>query len=198
MDIQISEEPMTALAEHARIPIAFQVDRVFDLVPENDGPGGFTQLERVIDVPYVKDYDAIEREGPARWAKRFDLSKWGLITAYSGGRRVGGAVMAFDTTDVHMLEGRSDLAVLWDIRVIPELRGQGVGSALFKAAEAWAVARGCRQLKIETQNINVAACRFYSRQGCVLGAIHRFAYPEFPNEIQMLWYKNLQADLRIE
>ena len=26
---------------------------------------------------------------------------------------------------------------------------------------------------------------------CVLGAIHRFAYPEFPNEAQLLWYKDL-------
>jgi hypothetical protein len=27
--------------------------------------------------PYVKDYDAIEGEGPSRWAKRFDVSTWG-------------------------------------------------------------------------------------------------------------------------
>jgi hypothetical protein len=30
-------------------------------------------------------------------------------------------------------------------------------------------------------------------KGCVLGAIHRFAYPELPNETQLLWYKNLQT-----
>jgi ribosomal protein S18 acetylase RimI-like enzyme len=90
-----------------------------------------------------------------------------------------------------MLEGRDNLAVLWDIRVAPEARGQGVGSALFRSAEEWAKARGCRQLKVETQNINVAACRFYARQGCVLIRVDRHAYPELPEETQLLWYKVL-------
>ena len=57
--------------------------------------------------------------------------------------------------------------------------------------QPWVVARGCRWLKVETQNINVPACRFYAKQGCVLGAIHRFAYPDYPNEAQLLWYKDL-------
>lgn len=66
-----------------------------------------------------------------------------------------------------------------------------MGSTLFRAAEAWARARGCRQLKVETQNVNVAACRFYARQGCVLTSVHHNAYPGLPDEIQLLWYKNL-------
>jgi GNAT superfamily N-acetyltransferase len=66
-----------------------------------------------------------------------------------------------------------------------------VGAALFRAAESWARARGCRQLKVETQNVNVAACRFYSRQGCVLTSVDRLAYPGLPGEIQFLWYKDL-------
>jgi hypothetical protein len=55
------------------------------------------------------------------------------------------------------------------------------------------VARECRQLKVETQNINVPACRFYARQGCVLGVIDRFAYPTLPDEVQLLWYKDLPS-----
>jgi hypothetical protein len=51
--------------------------------------------------------------------------------------------------------------------------------------------RGCRRLKVETQNTNVPACRLYASQGCTLGAIHRFAYPELPEEIQLLWYKDV-------
>jgi GNAT superfamily N-acetyltransferase len=94
-----------------------------------------------------------------------------------------------------MLEGRDDLAVLWDIRVSPEARGRGVGAALFRAAERWAKARGCLHLRVETQNINVAACRFYARQGCVLRAVNRHAYAELPDEIQLLWDKILTADV---
>jgi GNAT superfamily N-acetyltransferase len=92
-----------------------------------------------------------------------------------------------------MLVGRRDLAVLWDLRVAPAARRRGVGAALFRAAAAWAAARGCAQLKVETQNVNVPACRFYARQGCVLGAIDRFAYPGLPHEVRLLWYTALPA-----
>jgi GNAT superfamily N-acetyltransferase len=90
-----------------------------------------------------------------------------------------------------MLEDRSDLAIVWDLRVAPHARGRGLGAALFAAAAQWAEGWGCCTLKVETQNINVPACRLYASQGCTLGAIHRFAYPEAPEEVQLLWYKNL-------
>jgi hypothetical protein len=44
---------------------------------------------------------------------------------------------------------------------------------------------------VETQTINVPACRFYSKMGCTLGAIDRYAYVDLPNEIQLLWFKEL-------
>jgi ribosomal protein S18 acetylase RimI-like enzyme len=97
-----------------------------------------------------------------------------------------------------MLGGRDDVAALWDIRVAPGQRGAGVGSALFRAAEGWAAARRCGWLKIETQNVNTAACRFYQKMGCTLGAIDRFAYPELPGEVQLLWWKALRASSESE
>jgi GNAT superfamily N-acetyltransferase len=114
-----------------------------------------------------------------------------VLGAYQDGARVGGAVVAFRTAGLCMLDERDDVAVLWDIRVAPGQRGAGVGSALFRAAEDWAITRGCNCLKIETQNVNAAACRFYSKMGCTLGAIDRFAYPELPGEVQLLWQKEL-------
>jgi ribosomal protein S18 acetylase RimI-like enzyme len=191
MDLEITEEPIVAAAELARVSIAFEVESVFDVSAQDGGLGGLVLSERRLDVSYVKDYDTMEGENPTQWAERFDVSNWGLIGARSHGVRVGGAVVAFNTKGINMLEGRRDLAVLWDIRVSQEARGRGVGFALFRAVEAWAEARGCRQVKIETQNINVPACRFYARQGCVLGAINRFAYPEHPDEVQLLWHKML-------
>ena len=190
MRFEVREEPLAALAEYAAVPIAFEVRRVLAWRPSTAGLGGFALAERAVDAPYVKDYDAVDG-GPARWAERFDLSSWGLLGARVDGRLVGGAAVAWDTPGVTCWRGARDLAVLWDIRVAPEARGQGVGAALFRAAEAWAAARGCRQLKVETQNVNLPACRFYARQGCVLGGIHRFAYPELPHEVQLLWYRDL-------
>ncbi len=115
----------------------------------------------------------------------------GLISAHEAGRRIGGAVVAFKTPDVRMLEGRSDLAVLWDIRVRPEAGSAGIGSLLFCAVEAWARDRSCRTLKAETQNTNMPACRFYRRMGCTLGAIDRFAHADLPDEVQLMWFKEL-------
>ena len=51
----------------------------------------------------------------------------------------------------------------------------------------------------ETQNTNVPACRFYARQGCRLGATHRFAYAgsghgsddPVAQEAMLLWYLDL-------
>jgi GNAT superfamily N-acetyltransferase len=191
MRVEVTQESMTALTEYARVPIVFTVDCVLDVTNHNDAPGAFALSERRIDVPYEKDYDAIAGEGPQQWDRRFDLSNWTLFTARVENRIVGGATVAFDTPWLTMLEGRRDLAILWDIRVAPDARRQGVGSALFQKVEGWAQLRGCRQLKIETQNTNVWACRFYERQGCQLRAIDRAAYPAFPEEIQLLWYKDL-------
>ena len=195
MKFQVSAEPMWILEEYASIPIAFEVSRVFDIADPQDGVGEFVLTERIVEVPYVKDYDAIDGGHPAAWAMRFDMSNWGLFGARVEGRLVGGAVVAFNSPDLKMLEGRGDLAVLWDIRVSPEARGLGAGSALFRAAEEWARARGCKQLMVETQNINVPACMFYARQGCVLVAVNRFAYPDLPGESQLLWCRDLTAGI---
>jgi ribosomal protein S18 acetylase RimI-like enzyme len=191
MTIEVTEEPITALSEYARVPIVFTVECVLDVTNPDDGPRGFALSERRLEVPYEKDYDAIPGEGPLRWARRFNLSNWAFFMARCATRVVGGAAVAVDTVGLTMLEGRPDLAVLWDIRVSPDARRQGVGSALLERVEAWAQLRGCRQLTIETQNTNVRACRFYERRGYQLRAIHRAAYPELPEEIQLLWYKDL-------
>lgn len=193
MGLEIREEPLSALTEHATIPIAFRVERVLDVSAPRSGLGGLVLAERPVEASYEKDYDALKAEGPTRWPKQFDVSSCGLVAAHLDSERVGGAVIAFNTANVDMLEQRRDLAVLWDLRVRAKERRQGVGARLFEAVENWARARGCRQLKIETQNNNVPACRFYARMSCTLGSIDRFAYPELPEETQLLWFKDLDA-----
>src|SRR5260221_2247452 len=188
MSTEVIEEPVAVLDNYARISIAFEASEVFDVVTEGDG-GPRLEARRVA-LPFAKDYDAIG-DNPIRWAERFDLSNWGFFSAFRGGQCVGHAAVARDTPALEMLEGRSDVALLWDIRVAPLARRRGVGSALFTAAVTWASARGCRQLQVETPNINVAACRFYTQPGCTLDAAHRRTYSELPDEIQLLWRKDL-------
>ena len=195
MSLDIREEAITSavLSEHAAISIAFVVDRVLEVRLLDGGLGGMSLTETGVTSPYVKDYDALQGAGPQCWPGRFDVSNWGLIGARRDGASAGGAVIATRTPGLDMLGRRDDIAVLWDIRVSPRERGRGIGSALFRAAGEWAGARGCRWLKIETQNVNVPACRFYQKMGCTLSAIDRFAYPDQPAEVRLLWWKALAS-----
>lgn len=188
-EIRVDEVSTGALADYARISIAFEVRAVLEVAPTS--ADGFTTSERRVSAPYRKDYDAHLEERPTEWPRRFDVAHWGFFLAREGTHPVGGAAVAFDTPGVEMLEGRRDLAVLWDLRVAPEARGRGVGAALFRAVERWAIARGCSELKVETQDVNVPACRFYARRGCTLSGVHRGAYAEHPGETQLLWRKEL-------
>jgi GNAT superfamily N-acetyltransferase len=193
LDIQQEAVTLTALQEYAAVSVAFVVDRILQVTVADGGLGGLSLTETAVPEPYVKDYDALQGAEPVRWLERFDTSNWRLIRGCRDGRMVGGAVVAFNTEGVRMLGSRDDIAVLWDIRVSPEERGAGLGSAVFQAAADWAVAHGCGWFKIETQNVNAAACRFYRKMGCTLGAIDRFAYPDLPDEVQLLWWKALAA-----
>lgn len=178
--------------QYAAVPISFQVRSKLRVTPLEGGLRGLVLVEEPVTPPYLKDYDA--SESPITWPGQFDVRNWTFFLAIMGSSRpVGAAAVAFNTPGVNMLEGRKDLAVLWDIRVHPEFRGKGIGSQLFRTAEHWAREQNCRQLKVETQNINVPACQFYNRQGCTLGAIHCYGYSNTPfaDEAMLLWYKEL-------
>lgn len=179
------------LAEYDRIPQRVEVKSILQVELINQGLGGMLLREVPVDVPYIKDYDSYG-ELPSDMAKKYDVRNWGFILAKAGAYPVGAATVAFDTTGVFMLEARRELAVLWDIRARPEYRG--VGIPLFRYAVEWSRRRGCTQMKIETQNINVPACRFYQRMGARLGEIHRFGYaaaPAVAHEVMLNWYLDL-------
>lgn len=198
MTIQIERCGIDALARYAAVSIAFTVYSRLRVELVENGLGGVRLVEEPVDAPYVKDYDV--DESPTQWPALFDMRRWAIFLATDGTSNatpLGAALVAFDTPGIIMLEGRTDLSVLWDLRVQPQARGKGVGAALFHAAEDWSRAQGSpenplRQMKIETQNINVNACRFYAHMGAVLGGLNRFAYiHQYPQETQLLWYKQL-------
>lgn len=187
-----------ALGAYAAVPIRFSVTAVLNLVLVEAGLGGFRLSEVPVREPYERDFDRTlgEDTGPRSWPADFDVAPWGIFLARCRGQPVGGVTVAWRTPAMRMLEGREDLATIWDIRVIPELRGRGLGRRLFETALDWARAQGAVQISVETQNTNVAACRFYARMGCTLGRVHRFAYVGYPDaagEIMLVWYRDLTA-----
>jgi ribosomal protein S18 acetylase RimI-like enzyme len=190
--IEVRVEPTEKLADLGRISSAFQVERVYDVSPVSGGLGGLVLEERPVAVPWTKDYDALPLSHPASWTHHFDVSRWGLLTAWCGGMLAGGAVIA-GSAEVGLLEARPGDAVLWDLRVDLERRRVGIGSALLNRAERWAASSGRDGLMVETQNVNVPACRLYAHHGFTLVAIQRHAYPTLPDEVRLIWRKRLES-----
>ena len=191
MPVQIVEIGPGDLREYGRIPSRFEVKASLQVELIDGGLGGVLLKQVAVETPYWKDYDA-SGDTPVDWPTSFDVSNWGFFLAKDRGRAVGGAAVAFASTGTDMLEGRKDLSVLWDLRVRPEYRG--VGIALFRHAAGWSRKHGCLQMKVETQNTNLPACRFYQRMGCELGEIHRFGYvnvPEMKHEVMLCWFLDL-------
>ena len=186
MVLRIAEVGVASLEEYGRVPIAFTSASRLDL--DALAAGEWREIPVAL---WTKDYDALPENAPSGLAARFDLTRWGVLAAFSEGAWVGGAIVAWDTPGVEMLEGRRDLGVLWDLRVAPEWRGRGVGGGLFAAVEVWLRARGGRELWVETQDVNAPACRFYRARGCRAMRIVSEAYPECPDEAQIVWGKDL-------
>ncbi len=191
MPASIIEIGPDRLNEYCLVPSRLVVRSILRLDLVSGGLGGILFREEPVEQPYTKDYDQ-DGELPTDWPKQFDVRNWGFFLGLDDKRAIAGATIAFDTNGVNMLEERRDLAVLWDIRVHPNWRGMGI--PLFKSVVKWCNEHNCRQIKIETQNVNVPACQFYQRMGCRLGEIRRFGYASRPNlshEAMLCWYMDL-------
>lgn len=185
--VEIREEPIAALAAYCAISIGFKVSSEF--VVEERGIG-FDLVERAVE-PWMKDYDTFAGASPEVLPARFDITEWPILSAWISGERVGGALLAWRTPGIDLLEGRDDLVVVWDLRITEGWRGFGIGRMLWERAESWGREHGGSTIKVETQNTNVGACRFYERMGCDLRRVDRHAYEDAPGESQLLWYKDL-------
>jgi GNAT superfamily N-acetyltransferase len=189
MRLQIREENPRHLAEYADVPIAFLVREVFEDAAIERLRHGEDSAATAIAVPYRKDYDAYPGNHPRSWAARYDVATWLVLAAYDDGRRVGGAVLVVDDSRPDVPRGEH--ALLWDLRVAVDERRRGVGGELLRAAERSAASDGARELRVETQQINVPACRFYLGHGFSLESVRAGAYPDLPDEVQLIWMKTL-------
>ena len=193
MRVVVRQEPLSALSDYGSVPIAFTTTTVLKVEWIANGLGGVRMVEAPLGQPLTKDFDA--DEPVTHWRRFGNISHWGIFAAFSDEHRVGGAVVAHNSPGIHMLEGREDLAVLWDLRVHPSVRRSGVGTRLLDRAIQCARASGCSFLKVESQNTNPAACRFYAKRGLHLGGLRRGVYPEYPDEVQLLWYLDLRSGI---
>ncbi len=192
--IEIEQVVDGDLARYAAVPIAYEVRSILHPELIDAGLGGIVLREVPLLTPYVKDYDSYGEGGQEQWSSKYALGIWAAFVATDGGVLVGGATVLCRAPEIRILRGRTDVALLWDIRVHPGHRRRGIGAALLRRTREWARAQGCRQLLIETQNVNVPACRFYASQGCQLDEISRSAYaaePHVADETMLVWRLDL-------
>ena len=183
----------TYFPQYDMISMLVHVSSYYRIEKINRGLGGFHLVESPVE-PYIKDFCTGDDESVTRWEKRWDISNWAFFMAFDGERPVGAAAVVTRTKEINMLSGRDDLAVLWDIRVDDAYKHQGIGQALFDMAVKWSREQGIVQMKIECQNNNVPAVKFYHKQGAVLSMINEYANynePEYKHEAQLIWMLDL-------
>jgi hypothetical protein len=88
-----------------------------------------------------------------------------------------------------MLGGRADTAVLWELRVRPSTAPQGSVRRCSGRSRPGADTDNAGSSR--SRPVNLRACRFYARMGCTLASIDRSAYPELPEETQLIWVGDL-------
>jgi ribosomal protein S18 acetylase RimI-like enzyme len=192
MEIESAPLNLESITEYEKIPIRFKVRSKINITRFGSGLNGIDFKEEKVNPSYIKDYDLNEK--PEAWLKIFNVKNWRLFISRENNQYVGGAIVVYKTPELHMLDGRTDLSIIWDIRVHPDYRRCGFGTRLFAETVKWSRQKGCRQLKIETQNINVPACKFYVNQGCHLGEINFHKYfnsKSSADEIMLVWYLDL-------
>jgi streptothricin acetyltransferase len=87
-------------------------------------------------------------------------------------------------------------AYIEDIRIGSEYRRTGIGTRLMETALEWAKIGHMPGIMLETQDINVPACKFYESCGFELGGVDVYLYKGVTpviDEIALYWYKFFQT-----
>ncbi len=145
MDPQVQLRPMTESDFADYLPHLI-VEYAADLIRATGEPETSTR-ERAADV--------IARSLPDG---RATADNWFFVAVAPGGLRVGQLWLARSRS-------HPDAAVISDIEVVPDRRGQGFGRAVMVTAEAIAAAKGFSRLDLQVFGFNDAARRLYASLG---------------------------------
>ena len=188
---EIKEMDKTCFPLYDQVSMNVDVRSEYRVTRIDNGLGGLVFEEENV-APYVKDLSKYEKA--VEYEEMFDISSWRFYMAFDGDIPVGAMTIAGATEGMNMLGGRTDVCVLWDIRVADGYKHKGIGQRLLYQGIAGAKADGYRLMIIECQNNNVPACKFYRKQGALLSKVDMNAYdsePDIANEVQFVWHLHL-------
>ncbi|HFJ9285858.1 TPA: streptothricin N-acetyltransferase SatA [Bacillus toyonensis] len=89
----------------------------------------------------------------------------------------------------------NNYAYIEDITVDKKYRTLGVGKRLVAQAKKWAKEGNMPGIMLETQNNNVAACKFYEKCGFVIGGFDFLVYTgldKTSDEVAIYWYLHFE------
>ncbi|MBN9222400.1 MAG: GNAT family N-acetyltransferase [Mesorhizobium sp.] len=175
---------MTILIKRADAALANTVeDRDFSFVVEAFHEPTFgqpvAQWPSTVVPAYRKDYRATNPES--------ENESEALFLALDDQVPIGRAMISRNWNNYGLID---------DIAVDAAYRGAGVGRLLMDACVKWSRTEGLTGITLETQNNNIAACRFYERYGFELGGIDRLLYRGLDprgQEIALFWYLRFQG-----
>lgn len=173
--VEITIRPLTA--ENARDLNRFESAFTVDSEIAVHARDGRISTDTRPVTPWVKRYS--RDDDPHDLIARADRAGW---LAYAGDEVVG-----------QILAGAhwNRYALVWDIAVHPDWRRRGVGSLLMRRAVTWARSAGLAGVMLETQNVNVPACRFYESLGFELCGFDASLYRGFDpdtREVALFFY----------
>lgn len=94
---------------------------------------------------------------------------------------------------IRLVKDWNRFAYIENIAVKKDFRKSGVGHLLLEAAETWAKEQSLIGLSLEAQNDNLIACRFYTKEGFVLGGVDTLKQSANPKiDLTLYWYKIFQ------
>jgi len=174
MNLRIEKLNLENMGDLKKIDDSFETNSALELKTRD---GEITYEIREIPL-YKKTYGEIEEQ---EW-RSFINSE------------TGAAFLAYKEDQI---AGRISLKKHWnnfafiDIAVDRLFRRQGIGRQLLSTAIEWARKQNFPGIILETQDINVSACKFYESCGCRIGGFDKFLYKgvNLPREeTAVFWY----------
>ncbi|WGG44710.1 GNAT family N-acetyltransferase [Rossellomorea sp. DA94] len=115
------------------------------------------------------------------WSQYINQEDKALFLAYMNNTCIG---------QIRVMKDWNRFCYIENIATKKEYRGSGVGKLLLNKAEDWAKQRGLIGMSLEAQDDNLGACRFYLKQGFILGGVDTLKQSYNPNiETTLYWYK---------
>ncbi|PAF31015.1 GNAT family N-acetyltransferase [Paenibacillus sp. 7516] len=115
------------------------------------------------------------------WSHYINREDQALFLAYMNNTCIG---------QIRIIKDWNRFCYIENIATKKDYRGSGVGKLLLHKAEEWAKQRKLIGMSLEAQDDNLGACRFYVKQGFILGGADTLKQSYNPNiETTLYWYK---------